>query len=72
MTQCQSYPHFIYQLFAKFLLFVAVLSVINVNQSHSFRVFLALAANENFEVKSLDVTSASLQEFPLKRDVITC
>ena len=33
MTQCQSYPHFIYQLFAKFLLFVAVLSEINVNQS---------------------------------------
>ena len=35
----------------------------------SFRVFLAISANEGFDIKSLDVTSAFLQGYPLKRDV---
>ena len=35
----------------------------------SFKMFLALAANENFKLRALDVTSAFLQGTPLKRDV---
>ena len=35
----------------------------------SLKLFLTIAANEDFEVKSLDVTSAFLQGYPLKRDV---
>ena len=35
----------------------------------SLKLFLALAANEDFELKSLDVTSAFLQGRPLEREV---
>ena len=35
----------------------------------SFKLFLALAANEKFHLKSLDVTSAFLQGRPLERDL---
>ena len=35
----------------------------------SFKLFLALAANENFDLKTLDVTSAFLQGYPLDREV---
>ena len=35
----------------------------------SFKLFLSLAANENFALKTLDVTSAFLQGYPLERDV---
>ena len=35
----------------------------------SFKLFLALAANEDFHLKSLDVTSAFLQGRPLERDL---
>ena len=35
----------------------------------SFKMFLSIAANEGFELKSLDVTSAFLQGRPLDRDV---
>ena len=35
----------------------------------SFKLFLAIAANEGFKLKSLDVTSAFLQGEPLERDV---
>ena len=35
----------------------------------STKLFLAICANENFQVKSLDVTSAFLQGRPLERDV---
>ena len=35
----------------------------------SLKLFLAIAANEEFKVKSLDVTSAFLQGEPLERDV---
>ena len=35
----------------------------------SFKLFLALAANENFDLKTLDVTSAFLQGYPLEREV---
>ena len=35
----------------------------------SFKTFLALAANEGFELKSLDATTAFLQGYPLDRDV---
>ena len=39
------------------------------SSNDSFRMFLALSANEGFGIKSLDVTSAFLQGYPLKRDV---
>ena len=32
-------------------------------------MFLSIAANEQFNIKSLDVTSAFLQGYPLERDV---
>ena len=35
----------------------------------SFKTFLAIAANESFEIKTLDVTAAFLQGHPLERDV---
>ena len=35
----------------------------------SFKLFLSIAANEGFALKSLDVTSAFLQGYPLDRDV---
>ena len=35
----------------------------------SFKLFLAIAANEGFKLKGLDVTSAFLQGEPLERDV---
>ena len=35
----------------------------------SFKTFLALAANEKFEIKNMDVKSAFLQGTPLKQDV---
>ena len=35
----------------------------------SLKLFLALAANEEFKIKSLDVTSAFLQGYPLDREV---
>ena len=35
----------------------------------SFKLFLSLAANEDFHMKSLDVTSAFLQGRPLERDL---
>ena len=35
----------------------------------SFKIFLALAANEDLEIKSMDVKSAFLQGTPLKRKV---
>ena len=35
----------------------------------SFKTFLALSANEGFEIKSLDVTTAFLQGYPLEREV---
>ena len=35
----------------------------------SFKLFMSIAANENFKLKSLDVTSAFLQGYPLERDV---
>ena len=35
----------------------------------SFKLFLSLAANEDFHLKSLDVTSAFLQGRPLDRDI---
>ena len=35
----------------------------------SFKTFLALSANEGFEVKTLDVTTAFLQGNPLDRDI---
>ena len=38
-------------------------------QKESFKIFLAAAANEGFKIKTLDVTSAFLQGYPLERDV---
>ena len=35
----------------------------------SFKLFISVAANEGFKMKSLDVTSAFLQGYPLERDV---
>ena len=35
----------------------------------SLKLFLSIAANEDFTIKSLDVTSAFLQGYPLDRDV---
>ena len=35
----------------------------------SFKLFLTIAANENFKLKCLDVTSSFLQGYPLERDV---
>ena len=35
----------------------------------SFKTFLALAGNEGFQIKNLDVKSAFLQGTPLNRDV---
>ena len=35
----------------------------------SMKMFLTITANERFEMKSLDVTSAFLQGSPLERDV---
>ena len=35
----------------------------------SFKMFLAISANEKFELKSLDVTTAFLQGYPLERYV---
>ena len=37
----------------------------------SQRQFLAIAANESFKIKTLDVTSAFLQGTPIDRDVYT-
>ena len=35
----------------------------------SLKLFFTIAANESFSLKSLDVTSAFLQGYPLQRDV---
>ena len=34
--------------------------------NHSFKLFLSVAANEGFQIRALDVTSAFLQGTPLK------